>query len=99
MEIAFAFAEDFGGQQDLGVDEAQAGEGHVVFVHQEGLADGGAGLAEFEVGYGAFEFEGACAHADGSAGDQQDLAAFFAEPGNLAGDVADVVPVDAALLA
>lgn len=97
IEVALSLAEDLAGQQDLGDGEPELAEGLVVFVHEQGLADGGAGLAELEVGDGALELEGAGSHADGTAGDKENLSVFPVQGGDLRGDVADVLRVHAAV--
>jgi hypothetical protein len=68
-------------------------------VHEQGLADGGAGLAELEIGDGALELQRAGAHADGAAGDEDDLSAVGVEGDDLRGDVADLLRVNCAVLA
>ena len=73
------------------------GEGSVVFVHEQGLADGGTSLAEAHIGDGAGQFEAFSSHADGAAGDDDDLSAGSAEGGDLLGQSGKVGGVDAAI--
>jgi hypothetical protein len=71
----------------------------MIFVHEQGLSDGGTGLTQGQFGDGAFEFEGADTHAYGAAGYQQDLAVLLVQLGNLMSNVLDIVCVNAAVFA
>jgi hypothetical protein len=66
-------------------------------MHQQRLSDGGTGLSKGQFRDGAFEFEGAGAHSDGPAGDQKRLASLAVKPGDLGGDISNIIGVNAAV--
>lgn len=88
VEVAVVIGEVGVGEEDLGDGEAELLEEVAVEGHEAGLADGGAGLELVELGGAAGEAEDAHAGADGTGGDEDDLAAGAALFGQL-GDQLD----------
>src|SRR5690606_4731554 len=88
-EVALATAEVLMGEQYLRDGEAVRGEALLPGLHEQGLADGGAGLFFGEVGGFALEAEAAHAEADRAGGDDDDLDAVAAERGDAGGEGGD----------
>ena len=91
--------EHLGRQQDLRHVNVEFAKRAAILLHQQRLADGGTGLAHLHIRHGAFEFQQAGPHADGAAGDDDDLPPVTDKYRKLAGHVADVIDIDAAILA
>ena len=85
IEVARAAVEVAGGEQELRRGDAVAGEAVFPGAHEEGLADGGAGLQLPQVGGAFAQAEPADAGADGPGTDQGDLPAGGAEAVDLVG--------------
>lgn len=93
-EVAVTVAEVFAGKENLGGGDAVGVESALPVLHEERLADGGAGLFLGDFAGFAFEIETAHAEADGGRGDDDDAVAVFAEGGDLGAEGGDAGSVE-----
>ncbi len=95
-EVAGAGAEILVGEQDLGDGRAAGIEAALPGLHEQALADGGAGLFAGDVGGLFLESEAAHAEADGAGGDDDDLDPGVAQAGDAGGERADALRIQLA---
>ncbi|OQA02398.1 MAG: hypothetical protein BWY71_00013 [Planctomycetes bacterium ADurb.Bin412] len=92
-------AHDPVGQQHLGHLLAVLAERLLILVHQDPLPDRRTSLPQLNLGNLAGESQAVGAHTDSPGGDQDDLPLLADQPGDLLGDNAEKVNIDAAVLA